>query len=433
LEVGDADDALAGSGGGGAASGNSSGGSPSAQGGVPDNAAGGDDAPSMAAGNFSMAAGNGGVGGNGGTPGSGGTVSGNGGEADSGGGAGGSGGTTSRSEGPCDIYAVAATPCAAAYSTIRALSKSYQGPLYQVRNNSSSMNTGTGGMTMDIGMTADGFADSAAQDNFCAGTICTFSLLYDQSGNGNHLKVAPAGSPDAGTYAAQPDFESNATAGALTVGGHAVYSLYMAQREGYRLSAAGEGMPKGSAAQGIYMLADGTHAGSQCCWEFGNVSIDPLTFHGSNTLFLGQAFWGKGAGNAPWFGADFQTGIWMGGSIAGDPGWGHIENANQAPANPNNPSMKVVKYALGFLKTSTNYALQMANLMTASTLTTAYDGPFPTGVVNDKEGAIVLGVGSDNSNSSWGTFYEGAIVAGYPAAATELAVMQNLKAVGYGQ
>ena len=52
---------------------------------------------------------------------------------------------------------------------------------------SSSTNTGTGGTTLDIGMTADGYADSAAQDTFCSGTVCTVSKIYDQSGNGNDL------------------------------------------------------------------------------------------------------------------------------------------------------------------------------------------------------------------------------------------------------
>ena len=37
------------------------------------------------------------------------------------------------------------TPCGAAYSMVRALSKSYTGPLYQVRSGSSAMNTGSGG------------------------------------------------------------------------------------------------------------------------------------------------------------------------------------------------------------------------------------------------------------------------------------------------
>jgi hypothetical protein len=47
------------------------------------------------------------------------------------------------------------------------------------------------------------------------------------------------------------------------------------------------------------------------------------------------------------------------------------------------------------------------------------------------KGGIVLGVGGDNSNNSMGTFYEGAIVAGYPKNETEAAVMKNIKDVGY--
>jgi hypothetical protein len=45
------------------------------------------------------------------------------------------------------------------------------------------------------------------------------------------------------------------------------------------------------------------------------------------------------------------------------------------------------------------------------------------------QGGIVPGVGADNSNSSFGTFYEGAIVSGYPSTTTDLAVLNNIKAV----
>ena len=51
----------------------------------------------------------------------------------------GTGGTSTASDGPCDIYATAGNACGAAYSTIRVLSKSYTGPLYQVRSGSSSL------------------------------------------------------------------------------------------------------------------------------------------------------------------------------------------------------------------------------------------------------------------------------------------------------
>jgi hypothetical protein len=332
-------------------------------------------------------------------------------------GTGGSGPTT-LSDGPCDIYAAANTPCVAAYSMIRALTKTYSGPLYQVRNMSSSMNTGSGGMLKDIGMTADGFADTATQDSFCAGTTCTVSLLYDQSGKKNNLKVAPKGLSNGGTYAAMDDFESSATKGALMVGGHKVYSLYMAAREGYRLTAKGNGMPLGNSSQGIYMLADGTHYGTACCWDFGNVSTDPTKYGVMNTLFFGTGFWGKGAGAGPWFLGDFEGGVWAGGS-----GGSNVTNNS-------NPSMKV-QFAFGILKTSPGkYALRMGDLKTASDLTTAYDGTSPKTWAN--EGGILLGIGGDNSNNSWGTFYEGAITAGLPSNDTDLAVFKNVKAVGYG-
>jgi len=40
-------------------------------------------------------------------------------------------GSPSRPAGPCDIYAADGDPCVAAHSTTRALSSSYNGPLYR--------------------------------------------------------------------------------------------------------------------------------------------------------------------------------------------------------------------------------------------------------------------------------------------------------------
>ena len=49
------------------------------------------------------------------------------------------------------------------------------------------------------------------------------------------------------------------------------------------------------------------------------------------------------------------------------------------------------------------------------------------------EGPIILGVGGDNSNVSAGTFFEGAMTAGFPPEATEDAVQANIVAAGYGK
>jgi hypothetical protein len=290
-----------------------------------------------------------------------------------------------------------------------------------VRNGSSSTNTGTGGTTKDIGITADGFADTATQDTFCSGSTCTFSILYDQSGNGNNLMRGSPGPTGNGTRSGDDDYESSATTGKLTVGGHEVYSLYMNEYEGYRtaLGVVGKNVPTGNTAQGIYELADGTHFGTACCWDFGNVSPTPTVYVTMNTLFFGKGFWGSGAGNGPWFMGDFEGGVWAGGSGA------------SSVQNTMNPSM-AVPFALGVLHTTSGmYALRMADTQSATDLTTAYSGASPKSWGN--AGGIGLGIGGDNSNNSWGTFYEGAVTAGAPSNATDLAVLKNIQAAGYGK
>src|SRR5215472_9303896 len=48
-----------------------------------------------------------------------------------------------------------------------------------------------------------------------------------------------------------------------------------------------------------------------------------------------------------------------------------------------------------------------------------------------KQGAIVLGNGGDNSNGAQGTFYEGVMTAGYPTDATDQLVQANIVATRY--
>jgi hypothetical protein len=363
----------------------------------------------------------GGRGGSGGGTGQGGSV-GTGGRAGAGGtnatgGAGGAAGSAGTGQGPCDIYAAGNTPCVAAYSTVRLLSSSYSGPLYQVRKGGTQ--TGTGGTTQDIGVVAGGIADGAAQDTFCGTATCTISVLYDQSGKGNDLVVAKKGCYT-GT-ASEDDFESTATRRSLMVNGHKVYALYMNAHEGYRNNT-GTGMPIGTAAQGVYEVADGKRIGTACCWDFGNASKDNCygPTGSMNALYFGTGFWGKGAGNGPWFLGDFEAGVWSGGSGA------------STTTNNNLPS-STMDYAFGILKTSTTgtpqYAIRVGNAQSGS-LTTAYDGQAPAAW--QEKGGIILGIGGDNSNSSLGTFFEGAITAGRPSDATDAAVLANVQAAKYG-
>jgi len=67
----------------------------------------------------------------------------------------------------------------------------------------------------------------------------------------------------------------------------------------------------------------------------------------------------------------------------------------------------------------------------SGSLVTAYDGVLRSTFA--LQGGIILGIGGDNSNSSYGTFFEGAITAGWPANATDEAVLKNVQAAGYGK
>ena len=49
-----------------------------------------------------------------------------------------------------------------------------------------------------------------------------------------------------------------------------------------------------------------------------------------------------------------------------------------------------------------------------------------------KQGAIILGIGGDNSDGVDGTFYEGVMTTGYASSSTEASVQANIVAAGYG-
>jgi hypothetical protein len=85
---------------------------------------------------------------------------------------------------------------------------------------------------------------------------------------------------------------------------------------------------------------------------------------------------------------------------------------------------------------SKEFALRGGNSQSGS-LTTLYNGALPKGYSPmKKEGAIILGSGGDccanNTNLSEGTFYEGAMVSGFPTDVTENAVQSNIVAARYG-
>lgn len=153
--------------------------------------------------------------------------------------------------GPCDIYSSGGTPCVAAHSTTRALYSGYSGSLYQVKRGSDNATTNIAPLS------AGGVANAAAQDSFCAGTTCLITIIYDQSGRGNHLTQAPPGGfngPESGGY----DNLASAIGAPVTLNGQKAYGVFISPGTGYRNNAA-SGTAKDDAAEGLYAVLDGSH------------------------------------------------------------------------------------------------------------------------------------------------------------------------------
>src|SRR5579884_3209453 len=313
------------------------------------------------------------------------------------------------SQGPCDIYAAGGTPCVAAHSTTRALYGSYSGSLYQVRRSSDNA-------TLNIGpVSAGGVANAAAQDSFCSGTTCLITVIYDQSGHGNNLTQAPAGGAAGG-----PDNLANATAAPTTLNGSKVYGVYVATGTGYRDDST-SGIATGDQPEGEYAIFDGTHYNGGCCFDYGNAETsnnDTGNGHMEAIYFGNIKVWGYGTGNGPWIMADMENGLYSGVNAG--------YNANDSTIN--------YRYTTAIIKGTANlWSIRGGNAQSGG-LSTFYSGARPNVSGYNpmhKEGAIILGIGGDNSKGSAGTFYEGVMTSGYPSDATENAVQANITAAGY--
>jgi len=312
-------------------------------------------------------------------------------------------------QGPCDIYAAEGGPCVAAHSTIRALYATYAGPLYQVKN--------AQGETHDIAALGPGaFADSATQDGFCADGPCTISIIYDQSGWGNHLTKAPGGGAKL-----TPGNEANAKARPVEFGNHSAYGLRLVPGVAYRNNQAC-GTATGDDAETEYMVVAGDIYNAGCCFDYGNVERDSrddgegaaeAVYFGSTTI------WGKGAGAGPWVMADLENGLWAG---------------NVSPYAPN--ESLAFKYVTAMVKGDAagknHWAVKTGDAQSGA-LRTFFDGPRPNARYNPmrKQGGIGLGAAGDNSNAAQGVFFEGVMTAHFSSDAADAAVQANVVSV-YG-
>jgi hypothetical protein len=330
-----------------------------------------------------------------------------------------------RPQGPCDIYAAAGDPCVAAHSTTRALYASYNGPLYRVLRQSD-------GKTLDIGVVqpvrspapdAGGYANAAAKDAFCANTYCWISTIYDQSPKHNDLTQAPRGGfsgPALGGFNNLP----LADMAPVTIMGHKVYGVFIEPGMGLRDDDA-KGAAVDDQAEGQYWVINGQHYNSGCCFDYGNAEIDSRDDDNGTmeTAYFGNATpWFQGNPPGPWIMTDQENNL-----------VGCVNPDGSRPCT-NLPSI-TWRFVTAIAKGEPHRWASMGGDAQKGALKVMFDGPRVNATYDPmrKQGAILLGNGGDNSNSSQGTFYEGAMTAAgtFPTDATDQLVQANVVAARY--
>lgn len=330
-----------------------------------------------------------------------------------------------RPQGPCDIYAAAGAPCVAAHSTTRALYAGYNGPLYQLVRQSD-------GKTLDIGVVTSGqapagdtggYADAAAQDMFCANTVCWIATLYDQSGHGNNLIQAPRGGfsgPVMGGYNNLP----LAGQAPVSIMGHKAYGVFITPGSGLRQNDAKD-TAVDDQAEGQYWVIDGRHFNSGCCFDYGNAEIDSRD-DGNGTMettFFGNTpWWYHGSAPGPWIMTDQEN------NLVG------CVNPDKSKLCTTLPII-TSRFVTAMAKGEPHHWTTLGGDAQDGNLSVMFDGPRVDATYDPmrKQGAILLGNGGDNSNGSQGTFYEGVMTAAgtFPSDATDQLVQANIVAAKY--
>jgi len=329
-----------------------------------------------------------------------------------------------RPKGPCDVYAAAGDPCVAAYSTTRAMYASYDGPLYQVRRQSD-------GKFLNISVvqpsassaSGSGYADAAAQDQFCANTFCWITRIYDQSPEHNDLTQAPRGGWS-GPALGGMDNLPLANMAPVMVMGHKVYGVFIEPGMGMR-----DDDPRGTAvddqAEGEYWVVNGKHFNSGCCYDFGNAEIDSRDDDAGTmeTAYFGDApYWYHGNPPGPWVMTDQENNL---------VGCVNADGSNHCPQLPNIQWRFVTAIAKG----EPHHWTSMGGDAQHGPLQVMFSGPRVDWQYDPmrKQGAILLGNGGDNSNGSQGTFYEGAMTAAgtFPSNATDQQLQANIVSAHY--
>jgi hypothetical protein len=280
------------------------------------------------------------------------------------------------------------------------LYRSYTDPLYQVTRQSDKAQT-------NIGLLPDGYANATEQDTFCANTSCAITKLYDQSPNHNDLVPAPPGGAARGPGAHGYDIPAVANALPATVAGHKVYGIAISPGMGYRNDSPKQTAVNGQ-PEGVYMVTSSLNLNEKCCFDFGNAETNNLDNKAGHMDAINIMCHGNPC--SPDAGLDMEDGI-----------YGHLKV----------PAGTTFVTDMGASDGQHAYAIYQGNAQ-SGTLTTTGTTPLSSGYQPMRqEGAIILGIGGDNSNWAEGYFFEGVMTRGMPNTQAMEAVQSNIVAAGY--
>ena len=290
--------------------------------------------------------------------------------------------------GPCDIIAAGGQSCVAAQSVTRRLFGGYNGAIFQLTRASDST-------TQDIGTTATGVYSAASVAAFCLGTSCSFSKIYDQTGNNNVLPQA--------TVSLQAPW--------LIHPQKALPVIWTSQVLGYyRNRTATTNIPTGTASSTqYYVRATDVISG---VGDYGRME-NPLANCIAPTNCINGAMWALGYTNYQRWGA--AAGV----TIAAGLG---VDNEFYE-TTVNVTSLPEFVTVLSKYNNSTNAMThKYASVASGSLIGLAQGAPPTTPVVQN---GISLGEGGDASLGG-SEFFEGVIASGATSDATDAAIQTNI-------
>lgn len=281
--------------------------------------------------------------------------------------------------GPCDIAATAGTPCVAAHSVTRKLFNAYAGSLFQITRASDST-------TQNIAALPNGRVNQATIDTFCAATNCFYSLIYDQTGNGNDLPQATAVNQAPLSYT-------------TFSGGQTLPMVGTAPTQFYRNRVSTSLIPTGNNSITEYDVIN-TFTYSPCCGTYGDME-STIANNGSGHMFalgFGIGAPRAGTGNGPWPAIDYENGFYT---------YGATPSATLLLEIAKTPF--IIKSDPGLTGTLTT------QVNTTAPATAAF------------EGGLSLGEGGDGTQAPT-AFFEGVVIAAATTDATDNAIAANIAA-----